>query len=183
MTDLRGWTRGLSALAVVTMVAGVLIGRALLHEDGTDTQTLAQGHPILFGAPRRCSGDARPARRAGRAEQQARLHAERYPYDPRDGVQAALLFQEARSCYQKAGLSEHAKRAEALASSLTARVRVDYASSRLVLDNALASEKWAVALVELHRLLRLTEHVRDHAYVEYLRSILGKVTIRANDAS
>jgi predicted component of type VI protein secretion system len=92
------------------------------------------------------------------------------------------LFQEAQSCYEDAKLLEHARRAAELAADLIERINTDYASSRLVLENALSSEKWVGALNEIHLLLRLTEHVSDHAYVDYLSSIVGKVTIRANAA-
>jgi hypothetical protein len=62
------------------------------------------------------------------------------------------------------------------------RINTDYASSRLVLETALGSENWSVALSEVRRLLGLTEHMRGHVYVEHLWSIVGRVTIRANDA-
>ena len=181
MKDPRTWKWRLAILAVVLVVAAVLVGLSLT-DDGREEQAPARSHPILFGAPQPCSGDGQPARRARRAARQAHFHAERYPYDPRDGVQAVLLFEKARSCYQESGLRDQATRVDYLASDLAARINVDYASSRLVLESALASEKWGVALVELRRLLRLTEHVRGHAYVAYLWSILGKVTLLADDA-
>jgi hypothetical protein len=182
MTDRSRWKSSLSILAVVLTSAGAMVGLSLARESSGPRRP-AYGHPELFGAAPPCSRDVQADRRARRAEQHGRFHAERYPYDPRDGIRAVLLFQEARSCYQQAGLADHARRAEQLASGLMVRIDVDYASSRLVLDGALAAERWPVALAELERLLRLTEHVNGHAYVEYLLSKLGKVTIRAYDPS
>lgn len=181
MTDLSRWKPRLSIVALVAAAACALAGLSFVREE-VDATSPAHGHPTLFGPPPSCSREVEPARRASRAEQLGRFHAERYPYDPRDGIQAVLLFQEARSCYQQSRLREHASRVERLASNLMARIDVDYASSRLVLDGALAAEKWRLALAEIEQLLRLTEHVGGHAYVEYLLSNLGKVTVRAHDA-
>jgi hypothetical protein len=182
MTHLPHWKPSLSILTVVLASAGALVGLSLAREN-TDAKKPTYGYPELFGPAPSCTRALQADRRAGRAEQHGQFHAERYPYDPRDGIRAVLLFQEARSCYQQAGLPDHARRAEHLASDLMARIDVDYASSRLVLDGALAAERWPVVLAELERLLRLTEHVKGHAYVEYLLSKLGKATIRAYDAS
>lgn len=180
MTKLHRWKRGFSVLVVVVAVAGAIVG-LLSVRDAPGARKPDYGHPTLFGAPPPCTADAQPIRRARRAEQQGHFYAERYPYEPQDGIQAVLLFQEARSCYLESGLNDRASRVESLADDLMRRIDVDYASSRLVLDSALASEKWALALAELRRLLHLTAHVKGHAYVEHLRSILGKVLVRAND--
>jgi hypothetical protein len=121
--------------------------------------------------------------RGFRAERQGHLRAERYPYDPRDGVRAVALFQQAYSCYRAAGLDADADRALSLATVLMTRINVDYASSRLALDDALVREQWNVAAEEVRRLLGLTGHLPGHAYVEGLSSLAGKVSTRVDDAS
>ena len=181
MTDLSRWKPRLSIIAFVVAPACALAGVSFVGEE-VGTTNPDYGHPTLFGPPPSCSREVDAARRARKAEQLGRFHAERYPYDPRDGIRAVALFQEAQSCYQQSRLREHAGRVERLASNLMARIDVDYASSRLVLDGALAAEKWRLALAEIEQLLRLTEHVSGHAYVEYLLSNRGKVTVRAHDA-
>ncbi len=172
-----------SLVALGALVAFALAFIALTRDaERSTSRTPTHDHPSLFGAPPSCSRKSQPVRRATRAEQHGYLYAERYPYDPRDGIQAVLRFQEAQSCYQDSGRSQDATRVGQLASNLMVRINTDYASSRLVLETALGSENWSVALSEVRRLLGLTEHMRGHAYVEHLWSIVGRVTIRANDA-
>lgn len=181
MTNLYQPKRVLLALATVVVVSAAVFGLTRSY-DGSSPHRPVYEYPALFTAPPPCFHGARPAPRAASVERQGHFHAERYPYDPRDGIEAVIRFQEAQSCYEDAKLLEHARRAAERAADLIERINTDYASSRLVLENALASEKWVVALNEIHLLLRLTEHVRDHVYVDYLSSIVGKVTIRANAA-
>ncbi len=180
MIEERRSQRGLLVLAAMVATTVAVIGFTR-DADPYDSRSLRHDHPSLFGAPPPCSPDGQSVRRATRLERQGHFFAERYPYDPRDGVQAVLRFQEAHSCYQDSGLLEPARRTRQLASGLMARINVDYASSRLVLESALVTEKWSVALSELSRLLRLTEHIGDHAYVEHLGSIVGRVSIHASD--
>jgi len=181
MTNLDQPKRALLALATVVVVSAAVVGLTRSY-DGSSTDRPVYDHPGLFKEPPPCFHGVRPAPRAARVERQGHFYAERYPYDPRDGIEAVIRFQEAQSCYEDANLLEHARRAGQLAADLIERINTDYASSRLVLENALASEKWVVALNEIRLLLRLTEHVGDHVYVDYLSRIVGKVTIRANAA-
>jgi hypothetical protein len=172
---------GIAALTVTVLIGAGVIARSWF-EHGSVAEGPVTDYPLLFGVPPQCSAARQALTRAKKAEEHAHFRAERYPYDPRDGVHAVHKFREAQSCYRASGLPEHASRAGQLASDLIARINVDYASSRLVLENALDSKEWALALSEIHRLLRLTEHVADHAYVAHLWSIVGKVTVHANAA-
>jgi hypothetical protein len=167
------------ALAAVVAIAAGLTA-LIWEEPRTVAERPVSDFPALFGTPQRCPSAPQAIPRATQAEEHAYFYAERYPYDPRDGIAAVHRFQEAQSCYRAAGLADRAQMAGRRASELIARINVDYASSRLMLENALDSEQWALALSEIHRLLRLTEHVGDHAYVTHLWSIVGKVSIRAN---
>jgi hypothetical protein len=172
----KPWAFALAA--VVALAAALMV--LMWEEQRTVAQSPGTEHPALFDASKRCLSSPQALPRATKAEEHAYFYAERYPYDPRDGIAAVHRFQEAQSCYRAAGLADRARMAGQRASELIARINVDYASSRLVLENALDSKRWALALSEIHRLLRLTEHVGDHAYVTHLWSIVGKVSIRAN---
>ncbi len=152
-------------------------------QTGTNRTKPAYEPPLLFAGATPCTASARRADRGFRVERQGHLHAERYPYDPRDGIRAVARFQEAYSCYRDAGLSAHAHRARALSSILKTRINVDYASSRLALDDALARQHWNVALEEARRLLGLTGHLHGHGYVERLSSLIGKASARVDEAS
>ena len=164
--------------AVAALAASLTL--LMWEQERTVAPRRGADHPALFGTAKRCLSSPKALPRATRAEEHAYFYAERYPYDPSDGIAAVHRFQEAESCYRAAGLADRARMVEQRASGRIARIEVDYASSRLVLQNALESEDWALALSEIHRLLRLTEHVGDHAYVTHLWSIVGKVSIRAN---
>jgi hypothetical protein len=118
-------------------------------------------HPKLFVEATGCPHRADALKHGRRSEELARLRADRYAYDPRDGV----------------------PRARHAIAALTLRVNTDYAAARLNLVNALEQERWSVALGEIHRLLRLTDHLGRHEYVEWLEKIIGRVAARASSAS
>jgi formiminotetrahydrofolate cyclodeaminase len=109
-----------------------------------------------------------------------RLRADRYPYDPHDGVLAVRDFGQARDCYQAAGEMEHAARAQAAAMMLRAKIETDYAAARMNLMRAVDSEHWTTALAEARRLLRLTHHLGAHDYAEFLQRIAGRASARAS---
>jgi hypothetical protein len=50
----------------------------------------------------------------------------------------------------------------------------------LNLLNALEQERWSAALSEIRRLLRLTDHIGRHEYVEWLKKIIGTVAAKAS---
>ena len=138
--------------------------------------------PELFGRPGGCPHGDFAARAAARAESQAILLSERYPYDARDGVRAVVRFQEAQSCYEASGATKDAGRAARRAATLAERIRVDYASSRLALETAIVAENWSVAYEELHKLLGLTAHLGEHPFADHLKRIAGRLTNRATAA-
>jgi hypothetical protein len=99
-----------------------------------------------------------------RSEELARLRADRYEYDPQDGIRAVHRYLEAESCYRAEGY-----------------VRGAHSTHRLL--NALERERWAAALSEIRRLLLLTDHIGRHEYVEWLRKNIGKVAAKASAES
>lgn len=177
--DLRGRSR---RFAIACGFASLLATPVLWVDSDSDRQAAARAarpFPALFAESTSCSiSRAHPAQ-SRRAEQQARLHLERYPYDPLDGVRAALRFSEAGACYRAAGLDADAERAETSERAVKARVRTDYASSRLALRSALEREEWSFVRAEGKRLLRFTFYVQEHDYVEWLTRLVGKAASRA----
>ncbi len=140
------------------------------------------GYPELFVEAVACPHRGDVLENGRRAEELARLRADRYAYDARDGVRAVQRYQEAEACYRAAGAEHGVSRAHSEIAGLTARVNMDYAAARLNLVNALEQERWSVALSEIHRLLLLTDHLRRHEYVEWLKKIIGRVAARASTA-
>lgn len=140
-------------------------------------------YPELFGEAVPCPGQAGVLEHGRRSEQLARLRADRYAYDPRDGIRAVQRYREAEACYRIAGTENGVHRARRAAAALTARVNSDYAAARLNLVNALEQERWSDALSEIRRLLLLTDHVGRHEYVEWLERIVGRVVSKASTAS
>jgi len=178
---------GVGRRGLIAVIAGfALVGLASwlgLRPAPAARNRPAHNHPKLFveatGCPHR--GDA--LKHGRRSEELARLRADRYAYDPRDGVRAVLRYQEAEACYRAAGEATGRARARHAIAALTLRVNTDYAAARLNLVNALEQERWSVALGEIHRLLRLTDHLGRHEYVEWLEKIIGRVAARASSAS
>ena len=177
--ELRGRSRPLAIACGFASLLAALIFWVDWDSDGRATTGAARPFPLLFGESRSCSTSRALPAQSRRAEQQARLLLERYPYDPLDGVRAALRFSEAGACYRAAGLNADAERAETSERAIKARVRTDYASSRLALRSALEREEWSFVGAEGKRLLRFTFHAQEHDYVEWLTRLVGKAASRA----
>jgi hypothetical protein len=118
-----------------------------------------------------------------RAEELAHVRTDRYAYDPEDGIRAVQHYQEAKACYSSAGAEHAASRVHRAMTALISRVNTDYAAARLNLLNAMEQERWSDALVEIHRLLLLTDHLGRHEYVEWLKQTIGSVASKASTSS
>jgi len=140
-------------------------------------------HPVLFQQSSVCSHPERSAMAARRSEELAQVRADRYAYDPADGVRAVQLYAEAEACYRTGGLDSAASRAHEAASLMILRLDTDYAAARLSLARSLEQERWSAALREARRLLRLTHHLGRTEYVEWLEHILRRTTARATEAT
>ncbi len=131
--------------------------------------------PRTFTCPRLDASEA-----AGfRFERAARLRAERYPYDPEDGVLGVRLFLQARACYQAFGSDADAARSARLGDELMGRVETDYASARLVLREALRRGRSSWAARETARLLAMTRHLGPDPYVLWLHETAGRLSAHA----
>jgi hypothetical protein len=141
--------------------------------------TANESFPSLFEEASTCPQRRASEQSAQRIERAARLHAERYPYDPEAGVRATHLLMQSGDCYRALGAEADARRVQSLATELRERIDTDYASSRLVLDRALRLARWELVDQELQRLLAMTRHLREGAYVRWLRETAGKVATHA----
>lgn len=164
--------------AVALVVIGFLLENGTARTDGT-----ARAHPALFGESPTCPSRETALRRGIRAEEKARSRADRYPYDPRDGVRAVQGYRTASSCYEAAARPSDAERARLSGQALADRVVTDYAAARLNLANAIEAERWADVLRETRHLQLLTSHLRAHEYVEWLKELVGKATARHHGSS
>ena len=172
------------SLIVLLVVAALLVlavwlrGRAVPSAE----KHAADQHPELFVEEMGCPRRGTILENGRRSEELALLRSDRYAYDPRDGVRAVRRYQEAEACYRAAGATSDVIRVRRSITALTARVNTDYAAARLNLVNALEQDRWSDALREIHRLLLLTDHLRRHEYVEWLKKIIGRVRARASTA-
>jgi len=170
------------AVLPVALAAGTALAIAGWHEGhptSDETTRGAESYPNLFDRHASCSMPSDTLQTGFALEERARLLADRYAYNPRDGVRAVHQYMRAEDCYRAAHAELSVKRAHQARAQLALRVNADYAAARLNLANALARENYPVALSEIHRLLLLTEHVGTHNYVEWLHDIVGKVAARA----
>jgi hypothetical protein len=182
MSDLPQVRRkGLTVLLVVFVIAGFalwLSGRATKSKGNHGFDD----YPELFVDAMTCPQRGDVLGNGHQAEVLARVRADRYPYDARDGVRAVQLYQQAEACYRAAGADDGVSRVRPAMALLTARVTTDYAAARLNLENALEQRQWSVALSEIDRLVLLTQHLGRHEYGEWLEKIVGRVAARASAA-
>lgn len=139
-------------------------------------------HPMLFEGFEGCPSGRRSNTSPDELLRDGRHRAARYPYDPGDGIRAVRHLRCAETRYRSLGLNAQADEVRRSVSTLRARIDADYASSRLLLDEALAISNWDIASREVSRLLTMTAHLNGDAYVDWLREISGKVTTRATAA-
>ncbi len=168
---------------LVLLAASLFVALAVWLRDGATEGVRGPAlgaYPALFVDVATCSPRGEAFRNGRRAEELALLRADRYAYNPRDGVRAVQRYQEAEACYRLAGAERDAARVRRSSSELSARVDTDYAAARLNLVNALEQDRWSDALSEIRRLLLLTEHLRRHEYVEWLEKNIGKAAARAS---
>lgn len=172
------------SLVVVTLGAVALIVASVLRaRDPAKTNHAPRSYPALFEEAHPCPGRGTPLEAGIRAEEAARFRADRYPYDPRDGVRAVLGYRTASSCYEAAGRAADAERAGFVGQELADRIATDYAAARLSLAKAVKAERWTEVLRETRHLQLLTSHLEGHEYVEWLRDLAGKATARHHGSS
>jgi len=173
-----------ASLVIAALGAVALVVISFLRENDTARiDSAVRAHPALFGESPTCPSRETALRSGIRAEEMARFRADRYPYDPRDGVRAVQGYRTASSCYEAAGRPSDAERARFVAQELADRMVTDYAAARLSLANAIEAERWADVLRETRHLQLLTSHLGGHEYVEWLEELVGKATARHHGSS
>ncbi len=170
---------------VIALLSGLVAYEIWLRDREVVTDPLDHrpaAFPELFAAPAPCPEESEHRDAGVRLEERARLRADRYAYDPRDGVLSVQRYRQATACYGRVGDGATASRARASGAALSARIEADYAAARLNLVNALERENWRAALAIIHRLRRLTGHVGRNEYVDWLDEIEGRVASHASSA-
>lgn len=163
VTNKRGSTgeTKVSPVLLVALVVGLAI--AALTFLGNDDSALPSSEglepPELFTTEASCPATGNPAASASSAEYRAHSRGDRMRYDPRDGVQAAMLYDEAAACYRQAGEAEKAAEMERERDEMKETVNAEYAARRLRLHHALQTEDWEQAVIETRALLRLTAFI------------------------
>jgi hypothetical protein len=164
-------------LVLLGLIGAVVVWRAR-PSSRPDTDLDIPEPPRLFATEKGCSRPDGLHVFAQKLEQHGRLRADRYPYDPHDGILAVRDYRQASDCYRSAGAPGDAARAEAAAMILRARIQTDYAAARMNLSRALQSKRWTVALAEARRLHCLTDHLGEHDYVQWLEDVMGRANAR-----
>jgi len=173
-----------AGLALLLAFALLLLTRLLGDSETPATVgRLRVEHPDLFLRGPLCSHPDSALAAARRSEELAHVRADRYAYDPADGVRAVRHYAEAEACYRLGGFGNSASRVHDAASLMTLQLNTDYAAARLGLARSLEQERWSVALREVRRLLRLTHHLGRNEYVEWLEQILRRAAARATQSS
>lgn len=177
----KGGGEGPSKVVLLGGVAIVAVVLLMFLKPGQDSVPSGEGiePPDLFASlPTTCEdGDASEA--AERLEYAAHSRGDRYSYDPQDGVQAVMLYAQAKACYEQAGDSERAEVMEESRVAMQEKVDADFAAIRLRLHHALSVEDWEAAEREAEAIDALTnELAEDDPYVEWLDRVLR--IVRAN---
>jgi hypothetical protein len=100
--------------------------------------------------------------------------AERYNFDPNDGVDAAALYGLAGDCYERAGDGEAAARARSKARHWEAALSARYQAHRLRLRLALDRRQHEGAVREARALQQLLGEQRG-PYVAWLTALTRKL--------
>lgn len=181
-SPVAGKTSPVALLGGAALLAA--IGWLFLSDGSDDLPAMSTSKPpALFEARASCpqrEPDAAAAS-AREAADAARAKSERYAFAAQDGVQAALRYAVAASCFTVAGLTAEASSAAAERDALQARIVKDYRTHQLRLERAIEYGRTRQALVETRELLGLVAHL-DHPYRTWLRSaerrLVGKMRAR-----
>ncbi len=133
--------------------------------------------PQLFAKKASCrvSGDA-AARLAEQRLEDALAKAERYVFDPHDGVEAGELLSQAAACFERSGEQRRTSSTKRRLAAWKKRLERDYVSSRTRLELALREERYIDAKQEISTLRALLRG-RKHPYVEWLKSVERKLDL------
>jgi len=155
-------------LAVALVLGGSMIMRA---KKPVSLASRMPEAPALLAAQPACSDQGAAALARGvESEQGAIAKAERYAFDPHDGVEAVELYGLSAACYALAGDQASARRAGAAEATWRNRLDGQYQSHRLRLRLALDRGQTTEAYTQA-RALRALLRDQTGAYVEWLAAI------------
>lgn len=164
-------------LLIIAPLALLLVGVAAFQSLGTD-DTLAREveAPSLVDEARPCvqTNPQDAAHQAREAEHAALAKQERFPFDARDGVEAASLLGQARACFATAALEPDRARVESELAQWSERLRQDYAALQLKLRVALDNDRREDALDACLGLEALLGSRPDSPYRQWLQSVRRK---------
>jgi hypothetical protein len=149
-------------------LAGLMIWALMDDDSGPALKSSLPQAPALFEADKPCPFGGGQALASGlELEQAAMAHAERYNFDPRDGLSAVSSYRAAAACYTGGGDAASATRAQAKAQSWQTRLESRYQGHQLRLRLALDRGKNDHALSEVRQLKRLLRG-KNSEYVSWL---------------
>ncbi|MFW6197532.1 MAG: hypothetical protein ACOC5B_01575 [Myxococcota bacterium] len=136
--------------------------------------------PGLFDGQASCpaEGTDEAQDRAHELWEAAAAKAQRYHYEPSDGVQAVGLYERAVRCLRQAGQPDEAEVVGREAAPLRRRIEIDYRTYRLRLDRALEEERVEDALLATRILGALLGHRADDPYVTWLDQLERRLVVR-----
>lgn len=170
-----GKRKGLNAALLLAVPLAVLTLGFFAFQTLQAGEALAQeiAAPPLLPSATPCTDTARDqaARRAASAEQAAQAKQERFPFAPRDGVEAARLLSEACSCFEAAGLDSARARADEASRAWSAKMEQQYAALQLSLRVALDNGRKENALQAIDEIEALLGDIRDSQYGRWLQAV------------
>lgn len=154
-------------IAALAMVAFV-VGLNMLSDDEEALDTSMPPAPGLFEQDTPCPyGGVQALSRANETEQAALAHAERYSFDPHDGIAAVHAYRLAASCYTSGGDAAGAARAKTGAQRWQQRLETSYQGHQLRLRLALDRQRMDHVLSEVRALKKLLRG-KNNQYVTWL---------------
>ena len=161
-----GTLKSLLFLAATLAIGSLLLG---LRDGGGGLPRPGAAPPALFSdeAPA-CPEKGAAAVHLGRdARDEGFARAQRYPFDPREGVRAVHGLAVARACFAAAGSDAERASVAHEHQRLRARIDEDYRVHCLRLEQAAEAGRYLEALVEARLLLAYLDHL-EGAYQDWL---------------
>jgi hypothetical protein len=154
------------SLSPMTVLVPVLLGAAAWLFLSAPVQSAQMGPrgtpPTLFTDSYECPVPAEQALPRAREEaESASRKSERYPFDPRDGIESVLRWGVAETCYAIGGSRDDAQRVAALRTDMERRILEDYGTRQLSLQRALEHGRYRVAWSQAHLLNAMVAHLEE----------------------
>lgn len=160
-------------LAALAVLAIVLVRSGQSEDAGPPPEA-----PALFDAAEPCSRAGIEASALAReSANAASQRADRYPFDPQEGIEAVRLYGIAAACVRAGGQADLVPSLERQREVLSARVNEDYRGHRLRLERALVDGYYALALRQIRLLQAMLRHRRADPYYEWLDALAREIEL------